>query len=240
MTAVNLVPEELKLSHRRRRRLRVWVTALSGLLIVAVALSYGRYLTYARQQRALRRIEQQCQTVEQEIQTLQNAQDELARWQSRLALLRELAGYANLSVATAFLARESPALAYLEELRFEPREKSAVPAPASGGSAAAKAGEMFQLRSQTAETSLSPNSLAPANLRLHLRGRAATPEAVAEYLLVLRAADLFGDVRLLQVRRAAAGGGEESVQFEIEADLLAGRSTPPGIDYADLPTTTSF
>ena len=100
---------------------------------------------------------------------------------------------------------------------------------------------MFLLKKGTTADGAAANQTNEPPIIMFLKGRALNYRAVADYLAMLRSADLFADTQLKRSGRlsAHASGDIGAIVFEIECQMVP-RSSLMGIDYADIQETKNL
>ncbi|MBN1844382.1 MAG: hypothetical protein JW810_01780 [Sedimentisphaerales bacterium] len=245
MIGVDLIPDECKISHQRRRRLRIWAAVcLAGFALAGVS-GGALYLLYRQESRVTREIALRHEQVQQDIERLDRQKRQLDSWESQLVLLAELGRYVDYVSLTAFLSDHSPRRVYLEQLLFSEPQAAVLAAQAGQGPGALpKAAGMFQIHSALNGLSKQAGAAGPAKSAgwvMYLKGRALDYAAVADYLSVLRQAPQVHRADLLRTWRASGTQADRMrpLHFEMEC-LLAGPRPTKGETYADMPPAQNF
>lgn len=219
MVAVDLIPDNLKVNRLRRKHLRYWtfiiiICAGAGALFCAV-----KYLSYYRQQHNYRRLCEKYNDIQKNIQSLGHGENQLARYQGRIAVLNALNCYPDYNAIAAYLTENSPQLLYLREIEFSaPSNQSArkaTPLP--------KSASMFQINNNPQNNTSSPPTAEPFHALI--TGTALDHKIVAEYLKILRRCPSFVSVKLNHTRRQMKKENN-LIDFEIESSVVPGTLRP--------------
>ncbi len=231
MNTVNLVPDDIKLTQIRQRRLRYWCV----ITLVTVLLTAGwvtiKYLNYHKMVQSAHLLSQQANKVQQEINDLEKTRQKLDRWQDQFMLMDALGKYPDYIAITGFLAQHCPAFVYLDEMEIILPDKLANNNSNSSIPNRIPGAKMFVLKQNVASKgkkstakSLSAkgksDQIAQTNeyYVLHIKGHAVRNDDVAVLLSSLQKSKLFCNVQLKSTKRQERNK-IVTIVFDIECEV---------------------
>lgn len=237
MTAVDLIPQEMKLSQVRCRRLRFWLIVILLTVTFSGVWAGVKYLGYRKYTRMSRDTAQKQGDIQLEIQKLTQAKDELDSWQSRIVVLDELGRYPDFVGMFDYLSSRSPQLLYLDEIKITQLDSDGKGAGASlklpDGAA------MFELKNMAGSAAANGAGTIPRRPNImRLKGQAVNYQAVADFLNILKASRFCRYTQLKHTSRVKFDE-RQTIAFEIECVLISIPNNT-GIDYADKHETKNF
>ena len=246
MTTVDLVPEEFKVSHQQRRRLKLWLVLLACVVLAASVVVAWHYLLCLRQQHATAEQATVLEQTQERIARLRDARDGLDTWKRRLALLNQVQNYGDFVLTLDFLAQTTPDRVYLEQLELgdlssQKNQGASRSASSESDVLRERAAALFNVvtpPSVNADSAEEPTSETdPIPFTLH--GRAITHEDVAHALAIWGRSSLLSGVELQRAQRRYDANGQPYVEFSVHG-YLPPRTQAMGVDYAALQTSQDF
>jgi Tfp pilus assembly protein PilN len=214
------------------------------ILLVMVCVLAGwtgwRYLSYSQRERQHQDTADQYANMQQKIKELTQKEKQFNSWLQQTALLEELSNYGDFISVIEYLAENSPDLIYLEQMEFFPSENYAAQG-ATYSNPLPKAAKMFVIKENSESSPSGTKETTPGYVIMLLKGRSVNHQAVADYLNVLRSAEIFENIQLKYSRRHPADSEDitETVDFEI-ACVLIEQSALMGFNYAKKIATPNF
>ena len=253
MGSCNLMPREFRDDYVRQVRVRFWAVTVGMVLLVGLGWVGWEFHMYRAARHAYKVAEKQQEGIRNQINGLSNSESLLERWQSQLALQRRLGLYPHAVEVLSALATQTPQKIFLSRLDLMPWQDEPAEEDAAEGPPLPAMAQMFLLRSgalpagkpqttkQKPEANEEKNVRLPEFLRgpfrLGIFGIAQDSDAIADYLLALRATGCFRTISLADLTRNI--NDPRVMQFEIRCTLKRTGQRQEG-EHAAMPTAENL